>query len=86
MATNKQTRVRRLSEGGPLHDLLLDVCPPNKDGVKSIPVLAQHLGLSNQCIYFWIAKDRIPAGHAKALVKASGGRVSLEKIVKFVVR
>lgn len=86
MATKKQPTIRRLSEGGPLHDLLLDICPPNKAGVKSITVLAERMGLSSQAIYGWIDNERVPANRAKKLAELSKGRVTLEKIVKFVVR
>lgn len=86
MATKKQPTIRRLSQGGPLHDLLLEICPPNKEGVKSITVLAEKMGLSSQAVYGWIDNGRIPASRAKKLTELSKGRVTLEKIVKFVVR
>lgn len=86
MATKKPSTIRRLAEGGPVHDLLLKVCPPNKQGVKSITVLAKTMKLSSQALYGWIANERIPASRAKALVKLSKGGVSLEEVVKYVVR
>lgn len=85
MATTKQPIIRRLSEGGPLQDLLLKICPPNKEGVKSITVLADKMGISSQAIYRWIENKRIPSSKAKVLAKLAGGRVTLEEIVEYVI-
>lgn len=86
MTAKKKPLVRRLSQGDPLHDLLLEICPPNREGVKSITVLAAKMNLSSQSIYNWITKKRIPARQAKKLATLGKGRVSLEKIVKYVVQ
>lgn len=85
MATTKQPIIRRLSEGGPLQDLLLKICPPNKEGIKSITVLADKMGISSQAIYRWIENKRIPSSKAKVLAKLAGGRATLEEIVEYVI-
>lgn len=86
MTTSKPPVILKLTDGGPIQNLLFEACPPNKAGVKSIPVLAKAMGLSSQTVYYWIKKNRIPAAKAKALVKVSKGSVSLEMVVPFVVR
>lgn len=85
MATPKEPIIRRLSEGGPLQDLLLKICPPNNEGVKSITVLADKMGISSQAIYRWIENKRVPSAKVKTLVKLAGGRVTLEEIVPYVI-
>lgn len=85
MAQQKQPTIRQLSEGSPIQDLLLKACPPSKQGVKSITVLAKKMGVSSQTIYNWIKNNRIPPGRVKAIVKVSRKQVTLEMIVPFVV-
>lgn len=85
MSTTKQPIIRRLSEGGPLQDLLLKICPPNKEGIKSITVLADKMGISSQAIYRWIENKRIPSSKAKVLAKLAGDRATLEEIVEYVI-
>lgn len=85
MVKTKEPIIRRLSEGGPLQDLLLKICPPNKEGVKSITVLADAMGISSQAIYRWIDNKRIPSAKTKTLVKLAAGRVTLEEIVPYVI-
>lgn len=86
MATKKQPIIRQLSEGSPLQTLLLEACPPSKEGVKSITVLAEKMNLSSQTIYNWISKGRIPQDRVNSIVKLARGRVTLEMIIPFVVR
>ena len=62
-------RTSRYKNLGPLHDLLLEVCPGPK---KSIVVLAEHLGITHQYVYRWIEKGRMPPSYAKKCSDISG--------------
>lgn len=71
---------------GPLHELLLKACPPDKDGKGSIrSTLAPALGVSMQYIYIWIRDKRIPPRFVKPIVEASGGHVTVEDLIPFVI-
>ena len=85
MTTTNEPVIRRLTEGGPVQAILLKVCPPNKEGIKSITVLAEAMGISAQAIYRWIENERIPQAKVRALVELSQGRVTLEEIVPHVI-
>jgi len=85
MKKTKPPTIRRLSDKGPLQELLLEICPPNKDGIKSITILAKALKLSSWAIYRWIDTNRIPPARVKMLVKVAKGRVTQEKIIPFVI-
>lgn len=62
---------------GPMHDLLIRACPPNpKTGVKSIPQLAERLGLTRYAIYKWIEAGKIPPHHVLRIVALSNGRLA----------
>ena len=85
MTITKEPVIRRLTEGGPVQAILLKACPPNTEGIKSITVLAEAMGMSPQAIYRWIENERIPQGKVKALVELSKGQVTLEEIVPHVI-
>jgi len=76
--------ISRYKDLGRLHDLLLDVCPPDEKGTKSIVVLAGKLGVSYQYIYRWIDLNQVPAKFVRQLVDLSGGRVPFDRFHEFV--
>lgn len=70
---------------GPLHDLLLEACPPDPDtGTKSIPTLARALGISNWAVYSWIQTSRIPPRRAMQVVDLSRGQVTIQRFHPFI--
>jgi hypothetical protein len=69
---------------GPLHELLIEACPPNQKGVRSIPVLAKALGLSAWAVFKWIKRNEIPPRQAKRVVDLSKGRVKLDQFSPFI--
>lgn len=75
--------IRRHRHLGPLHDLLLDACPPDKEGNKSIVILAKRLEISAQYIYAWIKTNRVPPKFVKPIVKLSRGRVTYEQFHRY---
>lgn len=67
--TNPQAPLdRKTADLGGLHSLLIRACPPDKEGVRSIPLLANKLKMSDQAIYGWIERKRLPYRRAQALV------------------
>lgn len=80
--------IDRHKDLGPLHDLLLKVCvPEKKTRKKSITVLAKQIDFTPWGIYLWIKKGRVPAGRAKTLVgnheryaKSVGGLPPKERV------
>lgn len=75
---------RRIAHLGPLHDLMLDACPPDDQGRRSIPVLAAMLGISNEGVYRYIRQGRLPARRAKQISDLSEGRVSFEDFLPYL--
>lgn len=75
---------RKLRNLGPLHDLLLRACPPNEQGIQSIPLLADAVGCTPATIYRWISIDKLPADRAVSVVEVSGGAVALEDLHPYV--
>lgn len=75
--------ISRYKNLGPLHDLLLEACPPGENGTRSIVVLARELGVSHQYIYLWIERGRVPAKYVRPLVELSGGSLSLDQFHEF---
>ncbi|MCQ4311713.1 helix-turn-helix domain-containing protein [Pseudomonas stutzeri] len=69
---------------GELQDLLLRACPPDSTGKRSIPVLAKHLGVSNQYVYRWIEEKSVPPKYVTKLVEISDEQVSFSDFHKFV--
>lgn len=71
---------RSLKNLGPLHDLLLKACPPDEDGVKSIPILAEtHLSMTPYGVYKWIRNAKIPPEKAAAVVQINNEHWEAEK-------
>lgn len=77
--------ILRREDNGPLHDLLLDACPPDAKGRKSISVLAGLLGIEPWSIHKWIKKKKIPAGRANQIVSISEGRTKIEDLLPFIL-
>lgn len=67
------TFIRSMKSLGPLHDLLLRACPPDQDGIVSIPILAERLELSAFTIYKWIRNVKVPPGQAVKVVQLNNG-------------
>lgn len=82
----KAERIGRYKELGPLHDLLLEACPPDAKGTRSIVVLAKLLGVTPQYIYVWIERNHVPAKFVRPLVEMSRGRVRLEQFHEYAFR
>lgn len=76
--------IRSMKSLGPLHDLLLEACPPDEDGVKSIPILAVALGMSPYGVYKWIRNTKVPPDKAVKIVDVGQGRVKLEDFHPYV--
>ncbi|MGI9503712.1 MAG: hypothetical protein ACR2RE_11735 [Geminicoccaceae bacterium] len=84
-----ETVISKKQDLGPLHDLFLELCPPNDHGTKSISVLAAVLEVGSQYLYWLIRADRqIPLKVARKLVAVNEGRVSLDELMDrgFVAR
>lgn len=75
----------KYSDLGPLHDLLLQACPPDRRGRRSIMILAEKLGVSFQNVYKWIEAGRIPPKRVMDIVKVSKGAVTKEALLQFVL-
>lgn len=80
---------RKTADLGDLHKLLIRACPPDKDGVRSIPILASKLKMSDQAIYGWIERKRVPYRRAQAMVDLNDKRgaedqLSLEDFQPFM--
>lgn len=70
-----------------MKDLLVRICPPDKKGRKSIPVLANKLGMSDYGVYKWINSGKIPPTVASKLIKLAkkaGEPLKLSDLHKFV--
>ena len=80
------TTILRHKDAGPLHDLLIRACPPNRKGQKSIPVLAKAMELTKWNIYKWIKRGRVPPERAEEIVKLANGSVALEEFFPFIFR
>ena len=78
--------IRRRKELGNLQNLLLQACPPDKNGKASVPVLARQLGISHQYVYRWIEMDRVPPAFVPEMVRVSQGRVRLEDFHDYVFK
>lgn len=74
--SNENSRYKDL---GPLQELLLNACPPDERGKRSIPVLARALKVSHQYIYRWIEDGVVPPKFVSRIVALSNGRVTLEQ-------
>ena len=77
-------KTSRYKELGPLHDLLLEACPPDAKGRKSIVGLANQLNCSHQYVYRWIEKGRVPPQYVKQITELQGCTVTREQFYPFV--
>lgn len=75
---------RTMKNLGPLHELLLKACPPDKQGSVSIAVLATHVKVSKFAIYKWIANAKISPEKAVLVCQLSEGRVTIEDFHPYV--
>lgn len=75
---------RKLKDLGPMHDLLLRACPPDENGIVSIPILADHLGCEAATLYRWMKVERIPPARVVEIVEISGGRVERDEFDAYV--
>lgn len=78
------TEPSRYKELGKLHDLLLQACPANEKGVRSIPALAKALSISHQYVYRWIEEKKIPPKFVKKIVDLPGQTVAIEAFLPFI--
>jgi len=74
----------RRSNLGPLYNLLLKACPPDKTGKRSIPRLAELCGKSPSAIYNAIRKQKISGQLAARVVRVSEGRVKRNEFNEWV--
>lgn len=74
----------RYKELGPLHDLLLRACPSTPKEPRSIPRLAEALGISHQYVYRWIETKKVPPKFVKKMVELPGSTVSVEEFHPYV--
>lgn len=82
--TNRGQRITK--DLGPLQDLLLRVCPPDRDGAISVPILSRHLEMSPWGVYKWIRNAKIPGNKVTRLVELSAGRVRLDELLPYVLK
>lgn len=75
----------KYSDLGPLHELLLRACPPDKRGKRSIMILADKLGVSYQNVYKWIEANRIPPKRVLDIEKVANGSVTRKELLEFVL-
>jgi hypothetical protein len=92
---NLMVTVRKTRALGPLHELLLEACPPtlqgedgvlrpDPNGIKSISRLARMLDMTDQGVRLWITKGIIPGKRAKAITDLPGCSVPLEKFSPYI--
>ena len=74
---SKSKNIRKTVDLGALQTLLLLSCPPDDNGVQSVPILAAKLGLVDQGLYAWIRRNRIPYRRAAELVELNKERLVL---------
>lgn len=79
-----ETTIRRHKENGPLHDLLLEVCPPDKDGFKSITILAKALKMSSWGVHKWVKHGRVPPLRVVQLVDMAPSKATIADFSPFV--
>lgn len=68
-----QKKQRRIAKLGPLHDLMLKACPPNKENAQSIAILADLMGYTPAGLYAIISKNQITPQAARKIVNVSVG-------------
>lgn len=77
-------KTSRYKDLGPLHDLLLEACPPDDEGKKSIVGLARALDCSHQYVYKWIERNRVPQDYVRKITSLKGCEVAIERFYPFV--
>jgi hypothetical protein len=87
--------ISRITNLGPLQDLLLKACPPHRrvapkkyvpdpDGVKSIKILAFALNMSMWGVQRWIHEGRVPAKRVDKIVEISNGAVTRNDFIPYL--
>lgn len=71
---------------GPVHDLLLRACRPDRNGQVSIPILARDLEMSAWGVYKWCHGSRIPGNKVARLVEIGQGRIAMEDLIPYVIK
>jgi len=61
--------IQRVRPGNELHDLLLEVCVPDRKGCKSITVIARDEEVSTESVHKWVRRLSVPPKRAKSLVE-----------------
>jgi hypothetical protein len=82
----REKEARKYKDLGPLHDLLLEACPPDGTGERSIPILARHLQMSSWGVFKWIKYNKLPPRQAVKIVALSEGRVTIESFHPYIFR
>ena len=76
---------KRIKNLGPLHDLLLEACPPHPEtGEKSIARMSQLIEMTPQGIYKWIDRGHVPPRKVTKIVELSEGRVTRDDFSAYV--
>ena len=70
----------------PLRAVLLDACPPDENGRKSIAGLAKALGVSRQRLYGRIDHGKISPGYAERIVQVCDGSLTLDDLEPYILR
>ena len=73
-------KIRRTRHLGPLHDLLISACPPDENGKQSVPILASHIGVTQQALYNLIKINRISPKILNKIIKINHDRPEEKKI------
>lgn len=81
-----ESSARKIKDLGKLHELLIEACPPDENGDKSISILAKKLGVSHQNLYKCIDQGRLPTAHKlpKRILEVSEGRVTEKDLMPFL--
>lgn len=85
MTTRRDKRTGRM---GKLHDLLSDCFPKRRnEGGDFIDVkwLAGKLGMSEEGVYKYFRRDKIPAKRVRQIVKLSGFQGSFEDFIDYLL-
>lgn len=75
---------KEMKDPAGMKDVLLSICPKDDKGNRSLKMLAKKLGLHYYTIYKWVNNGRIPPSQAQRLVDFSKGKLTLQKLHKFV--
>lgn len=78
-------KIRKIRDLGPLHDLLIEACPPNEKGEKSTKILADKLHMSAWGVHLWIKRGKIPPGRAQKIVEiANNPEITLARFSPWI--